>query len=105
MMLRVLDPVLDRWVVVYLDDILIYSRTETEHLQHVRSVLPSSASMVYMPNLANAHLCSKKQSSSATPSARTGSIQVAALFALSASGPDPRSREMCNSLLVLHNFT
>jgi transposase InsO family protein len=39
MMLRVLDPVLDRWVVVYLDDILIYSRTEAEHLQHLRSVL------------------------------------------------------------------
>jgi len=36
MMLRVLDPVLDRWVVVYLDDILIYSRTEAEHLKHIR---------------------------------------------------------------------
>jgi hypothetical protein len=39
MMLRVLDPVLDKCVVVYLDDILIYSRTKTEHLQHLRSVL------------------------------------------------------------------
>jgi len=39
MMLRVLDPVLDKWVVVYLDDILIYSRSEAEHLQHLRSVL------------------------------------------------------------------
>jgi RNase H-like domain found in reverse transcriptase/Reverse transcriptase (RNA-dependent DNA polymerase)/Integrase zinc binding domain/Chromo (CHRromatin Organisation MOdifier) domain/Retroviral aspartyl protease len=39
MMFNVLDPVLDKWVVVYLDDILIYSRTKAEHLAHVRSVL------------------------------------------------------------------
>ena len=39
MMMRVLDPVLDKWVVVYLDDLLIYSKTKAEHLQHLRSVL------------------------------------------------------------------
>ena len=39
MMLRVLDPVLDKCVVVYLDDILIYSRSKEEHLSHLRSVL------------------------------------------------------------------
>jgi hypothetical protein len=39
MMLRVLAPVLDKWVVVYLDDILIYSKTRAEHLKHLHSIL------------------------------------------------------------------
>ncbi len=30
---------LDRWVIVYIDDILIYSDTQEEHVRHVRSVL------------------------------------------------------------------
>ncbi len=30
---------LDRWVIVYIDDILIYSDTQEEHVRHVQSVL------------------------------------------------------------------
>jgi hypothetical protein len=39
LMHHILRPCLDRSVVVYLDDILIYSRTREEHLQHLAEVL------------------------------------------------------------------
>ena len=39
MMNRVLRPFLDRFVIAYLDDIVIFSRTEAEHIEHLRMVL------------------------------------------------------------------
>ena len=39
MMHDIFRPLLDRCVLVFLDDILIYSRNEAEHEQHVREVL------------------------------------------------------------------
>jgi len=35
----VLRPMLDRFVIVFIDDILIYSRTKEEHEVHLREVL------------------------------------------------------------------
>ena len=39
LMHRVFQPYLDRFVVVYVDDILIYSQSEEEHEDHLRIVL------------------------------------------------------------------
>ena len=39
LMNRILQPYTDRFVVVYLDDIVIYSRSIAEHEQHVAQVL------------------------------------------------------------------
>jgi Reverse transcriptase (RNA-dependent DNA polymerase) len=36
---EVLRPYLDEFCLVYLDDIVIYSKTEEGHIQHLRSVL------------------------------------------------------------------
>jgi hypothetical protein len=39
MMDDILQPFTNTFIVVYLDDILIYSKTWVEHLQHIQEVL------------------------------------------------------------------
>jgi hypothetical protein len=39
LMNRVFQPYLDRFVIVFIDDILVYSRSEAEHVEHLRIVL------------------------------------------------------------------
>ena len=39
MMNNVFHQYLDKFVIIYLDDVLIYSRTKAEHLQHLELVL------------------------------------------------------------------
>ena len=39
LMNRVFKPFLDKFVIMFINDILIYSKTEEEHEEHVRIVL------------------------------------------------------------------
>ena len=39
LMNRVFNPYLDKFVIVFIDDILVYSRTKEEHVEHLRTVL------------------------------------------------------------------
>ena len=39
LMNRVFSPYLDRFVIVFIDDILVYSRIEKEHAKHLRIIL------------------------------------------------------------------
>jgi len=36
---RIFHPYLDQFVVVFIDDILVYSKSEEEHVEHLRIVL------------------------------------------------------------------
>ncbi|KAI3810872.1 hypothetical protein L1987_20495 [Smallanthus sonchifolius] len=42
LMSRVCRPMLDKFVIVFIDDILVYSKNEEEHAQHLREVLSTS---------------------------------------------------------------
>ncbi|GBG64190.1 hypothetical protein CBR_g40890 [Chara braunii] len=48
---RIFHDYLDKFVVVYLDDILIFSRTVEEHAQHVDKVLPLLRQLKYKINV------------------------------------------------------
>src|SRR6266576_1190452 len=39
LMNNIFHDYLDKFVIVYLDDILIYSKTKEEHLKHLRTIL------------------------------------------------------------------
>ena len=36
---QIFSPFLDKFVVIFIDDILIYSKSEEEHFEHLRIVL------------------------------------------------------------------
>jgi hypothetical protein len=51
---------LDKFIVVFIDDILVYSQNEQEHEEHLRKVLQSYEIASCMPSLASASSGSAK---------------------------------------------
>jgi Reverse transcriptase (RNA-dependent DNA polymerase) len=52
---EVLRPYLDKFCLVYVDDILIYSRNEKDYLEHIRLVLENCESIASTQKLASAN--------------------------------------------------
>ena len=50
LMNQVFQPYLNRFVIVFIDDILIYSKSKQEHKQHLRIVLQTLRENQFMPN-------------------------------------------------------
>ena len=50
LMNRVFRPYLDKFVVVFIDDILIYSKDRDEHADHLRMVLQTLREFNFMEN-------------------------------------------------------
>ena len=55
LMNRVFHPYLDKFVVVFIDDILIYSKSREDHQEHLRTVLSTSAQRKLYTKLKKCH--------------------------------------------------
>ena len=54
LMNRVFSPYLDKFVIIFIDDILVYSGGLEEHVEHLRTVLQILREGIYMLNLVSA---------------------------------------------------
>ncbi|GBG81621.1 hypothetical protein CBR_g32613 [Chara braunii] len=76
----------DRFVMVYLDDILVYSRTLEDHLEHLRRVLETLCLLSTKPTATSANLSGKSWNTWAILSHRSASVRCRTRFKPSKSG-------------------
>ena len=50
LMNRVCKLMSDRWVIVFIDDILVYMRSKEQHEEHIRAILGVLRMESFMPN-------------------------------------------------------
>jgi hypothetical protein len=49
-------PELNKFVIFFINDILIYSKNKEEHVEHLHIILSHLKNISYMPSLANANV-------------------------------------------------
>ena len=83
LMNSVFIPELEKFVMVFIDDILIYYKNEAKHVEHLRIVLSVSESTSYMPSSVNVISGSKRFNYWAILSQRMESLSILARFRMS----------------------
>ena len=83
LMNSVFMPELDKFVVIFIDDILIFSKNEEEHAEHLRIMFSACGSTSCTPNSVNVISGSRKSSSWATSSQTRGFLLILARFRMS----------------------